>query len=105
MQTPFRQQIQSHERQCPSVVLPTRTSLIPELGEVEIVQDPYLPPIVPHQVLEADVSVVYSLLPQTEMACVADFSEVRPRRPIILTEKALQICGEHVLLFQLLDWQ
>jgi len=104
-QTPHQQQIQRHERQCPSVVLPARTLLIRELGEVEIVEDPYLPPVVPHQVPEADVPVVYSLLPQTEMACIAYLSEARPRRPIILTEKALQVCGEHVLLFQLLDWQ
>ena len=102
-QTLFRQQIQRHERQCPSIVLPTRAPLIHEPGKVEIVEDPYLPPVIPHQVLKADIPVVYSLLPQTEMACVAYLSEARPKQFIMLTEKALQICGQHVLLFQLLD--
>ena len=105
MQTPHRQQIQHHERQCPSIVLSTRAPLIREPGEVEIVEDPYLPPVVPHQVPEADVSVVYSLLPQTEMACVAYLSDARPRQSIVLTEKALQIRGQHVFFFQLLDRQ
>ena len=103
MQTPHRQQIQRHERQCPSIVLPTRTPLIPEPGKVEIVEDSY--PVVPRQVPEADVPGVYSLLPQAEMASIAYSSEVGPRRRIVLTEKALQICGQHVLLFQLLDRQ
>ena len=76
-----------------------------ESGEVEIVEGSYLSPVVPRQVPEADVLVVYSLLPQAEMASIVYSSEVRPRRRIVLTEKALQICGQRVLLFQLLDRQ
>ena len=104
-QTLHQQQIQHNERQCSSVVLPTHTPLIPEPGKVEIVEDPYLPPVVPYQVIKADIPVVYSLLPQTEMGCVAYLSEVHPRRPIILMEKALRIRSENILFFQPLDWQ
>ena len=63
------------------VILSTRTSLVCKPGEVEIVEYPNLPSLVPHQVREADVSVPYSLLPQAEVTCifVRDALEVGPQ--------------------------